>query len=338
MVNKSSRNSLGMKEIAKLSGVSIATVSRVLNNPNLTADSTRKRVMKVIREHNYTSPHTKKAASNGITRSVAIFLLDMHNPYYVDLIDRLNLLAFENDYALIICNAKNSYELEAKYYEYCKSINVSAIIFTAGTARKSLGSDFDGFEPPIILLDRDGFEDQACHSITSNNKRGSSLLVDYLNKLGHQRIGYIAGPNNMLPARERLESFLSSMESLDLPVPQHYIKQGHFTVRGGTSCFDHFYSMADAPTAIIAANDLSARGFIMRANSLGVKIPEEFSICGFDGVDSDAFYPVITSIKQDTKIIAEKIFRIILNPENEGMPSKQLLDVSISQGVTCHKI
>lgn len=336
MENRTKRNSLGIKEIAKLSGVSIATVSRVLNNPKLTAASTRKKVLQVIRENNYTPPQAKK--NTGIKKSIAIFLLDMNNPYYVDLIDKLNSLAFENDYALIICNAKNSYEREAKYYEYCKSINVSAIIFTAGTARKTLGSDLDDFQSPLILLDRDSFEDKECYSITSDNRRGSSLLVDYLYKLGHQKIGYIAGPENMLPARERLESFRLSMENLGLPIPDHYIKQGDFTVKGGTDCFDYFYSMSDAPTAIIAANDLSARGFIMRANSLGVKIPEEFSVCGFDGVDSDSFYPVITSIKQDTEVMAQTIFRIILNTEGESLLRTHLLDVSISQGVTCHKI
>ncbi|MGI6152865.1 MAG: LacI family DNA-binding transcriptional regulator [Christensenellaceae bacterium] len=340
--SKKKKKAFGVKDIAELSGVSIATVSRVLNNPELAAPETRAKVLKVVKENNYISLQaSKKPGSHaaGITKSIVIFILDMNNPYYVDLIDRLNYLAFENNYALIICNAKNDYEREAKYYEYCKSIHTSAIIYTAGTARENLGlNEDDDFDAPIILLDREGFNKRNSYGIIPDNRKGSELLVDYLYKLNHRKIGYISGPPNMMPARERLNGFLQAMQKLGLEVPDHYIKQGHFTVKGGTDCFDYFYSMSDAPTAIMAANDLSARGFIMRANSLGVKIPDEFSVCGFDGVDSDSFYPVITSIKQDTKIIAETIFNIILNAGKAGTPRRTLLDVDMSKGVTCHKI
>lgn len=329
---------LGIREIASLAGVSIATVSRVLNTPELTSERTRIKVMEVIEKYDYVPNQAAKNLFSGDSNSLAIFVYDMANPLYISITHHLNRIAFENDYILIICDAENSYEREAKYYNYCRSIRTKGIIYTAGSTKKTFDIDKHTSAMPIVLYDRDRFNEGDYFSVRSDLKKGMAMLVDYLYKLNHRKIGYITGVMTILSARERLESFISSMRNKNLDIPPYYIKEGSFSVSSGTEAFDYFYSMPDPPTAIIAANDQSARGFIMRANALGVKIPEVFSICGYNGVDLDSFYPSLTTIKQDTKTIAETMFHLIVNAAEDPPPKEVIIDVSMHIGETCRKI
>ncbi|MGI6176669.1 MAG: LacI family DNA-binding transcriptional regulator [Christensenellales bacterium] len=333
----SNKKKLGIREIAELSGVSMATVSRVINHPQMTTLQTRNKVMKVIQENEYI-PTSARKSNYGDMKFIAVFLHDIQNPFNAELFDKLNFRAFENNYTLVFCNAKSDYDLEEKYYEYCKTIHTSAFIYAGDTGKNILERNDIDPSSKIILLDREGLCGEHYYSISPDNKKGSALLVDYLYKLNHKKIGYIAGPNATIYARERLEGFCEAMEKLGLQVPEHYIAYSDCSLSGGAACFDYFYSMSDAPTAIIAVNDLSAHGFIMRANFLGVKIPDEFSVCGFDGADSDSFYPQITSIRQDVNKIADTVFSIILNSGDEPLPHAFCLDVSMCMGITCHKI
>ena len=336
MKNDGEKKYMGIREIAQLAGVSIATVSRVLNSPEKASAATRKKVMDIVERYDYTPNQSARNLFSGASNSIAIFVYDMSNPLYISLAHNLNRIAFENNYILIICDAENSYEREAKYYNYCKSIRTSGIIYTAGSIR-----DFDNTHAnsrvPVILFDREGAPDRDYYMVRSDHKKGMRLLVEYLYKLNHRKIAYITGAMNILSARERLQGFKESMQALDLNIPPHYIKEGGFSVKDGADAFDYFYSMPDAPTAVLAANDPCARGFIMRANALGVKIPEEFSVCGYNGIDLDSFYPLITSIKQDTQYIAESMFDIIVNAHPQA-PREVITDVSLSPGNTCRKI
>ena len=329
---------LNMRDIAKLAGVSIATVSRTLNNPESTSASTRQKILEVIRKYDYVPAQEAKNLFSGSSNSIALFVLDMANPFYINLIKQLNRIAFENNYTLLICDTGDNYEREAKYYEYCRSIRVSGIIYTAGSSRDTVSHIKSNVPTPLVVMDRSSFKDQACYMVQSDHAKGMQLLIDYLYKLNHRKIGFITGTPNVISSQQRLNDFKENMERYNLEIPKQNILLGSFSVQCGLSAFDYFYSLSDAPTAIITADDQIARGFIMRANSLGVSIPDEFSICGMDGVDNDFFYPPITSIKQDAEKIAETAFNFIVNHKKVPPPQEKLIDVSISIGQTCHKI
>ncbi|MGI6170005.1 MAG: LacI family DNA-binding transcriptional regulator [Christensenellales bacterium] len=330
---------LNMKDIAALAGVSTATVSRVLNSPDLTSEKVRKKVLEVIDQHGYVPGQSARKLFSNAANSIVFFVYDMTIPFYIYLLRDLNKLAFEKNYALTICEIGDSYEAELRYYKYCKSIRASGIIYTTGPTRKAFGLDVNNENPiPIVLLDREPFEDRHCFEVRSDNRKGMSLLVDYLYKLGHRSIGYVSGPKTFYYSTERLQGFRIAMDKLGLDIPQEYIVHGTLNTANGIQAFDHFYSMQDAPTAVVCSNDHIARGFIMRANSLGIRIPDEFSVCGFDGFDSESFYPPTTSVRQNTAELAEAIMDFILHAESSPPPQTRLIDVSIEIGNTCRKI
>lgn len=336
------RKNFGITEIAKLAGVSTATVSRVLNSPEKASPETRKKILDIITENGYVPNSSTNRVLSSIANSIAIFAHDLANPLDISIFRHLNRIATEKNYMLIICGTENNYKYEEQYYEYLSSIHTKGIIYMAGTSREKLAmanqSPFYNTSVPIVLFDRASFTDSKCYVVKSNHAKGMSMLVDYLYNLNHTKIGYITGSKDILSTSERLNGFLASMKKLNLEVRPEFIVDGSFSTQSGRAAFDHFYSLPDSPTAIIAANDLCAKGFIMRASSLGVKIPEEFSICGYNGVDLESFYPAITSVKQNPEQIAQSMIDLIINASKNPPPVEVIIDVSFLPGDTCLKI
>lgn len=329
------KNYIGIREIAKLANVSIATVSRVINSPEKTSKAVREKVTSIIEQYNYVPNETAKNLYSGTSNAIAIFVYDMGNPFYFSIIKELNRIAFENNYTLLICDAEDNYEREIKYYHYCKSIRVAGIIYTEGTNREIFNDDD---KTPIVMLDRKSIKQKNCYVVKSDHRHGIQLLVDYLYKLNHRKIGFIMAQPFMTSVSERLDSFLSCMNHYGIEVPSNYIYRGNFSYACGVEAFDYYYSLPEVPTAVIASNDQIAQGFIMRANSLGVSIPSEISVCGVDAIEDHYFYPRITSYKQDTKLLAETMFQILINHKTTQFPPETILDVSISLGQSCYKI
>jgi DNA-binding LacI/PurR family transcriptional regulator len=329
------KNYIGIREIAKIAGVSIATVSRVINFPEKTSKSMREKVTSVIKQHNYVPNETAKNLYSGTSNAIAIFVYDMGNPFYFSIIKELNRIAFENNYTLLICDAEDDFEREIKYYQYCKSIRIAGIIYTEGTNREIFN---DNSKTPIVMLDRKSIKQKNCYVVKSDHRHGIQLLVDYLYKLNHRKIGFIMAQPCMTSVAERLDSFMSCMKHYGIEVPSNYIYSGNFSYSCGVEAFDYYYSLTDMPTAVIASNDQIAQGFIMRANSLGVSIPAEISVCGVDAIEDHYFYPRITSYRQDTRLLAQTMFQILINHKTMQYLPETILDVSISLGQSCYKI
>lgn len=323
---------LGIREIARLAGVSTATVSRVINTPEATAPATREKVLKIIEEYNYVPNQAAKNLFAGTSNAIAIFVQDMRNPYYVALVSEMNRICLANGYMLIICDTGDDLETEKKYHEYCQSIRCSGIFYTSGTIREP--SNIPSNSIPLVLFDREPFPEHDCYCLLNNHEEAIRILVDHLYKLGHRKIGFIGGPERLLSSRERHAGFRRRMQHYGLEMPEEYFTAGEFDEQTGVDAFDYFYSLADAPTAIVAANDQLARGFVGRALSIGLRIPEEFSICGVDAVDIIHAYPPITSIRQDPRAVAEAAFHFITHTDTIPAPQEKIMDVSLFIGTT----
>lgn len=323
-----------IRDVARLAGVSTATVSRVINTPEVASEKTREKVLKAIQECGYIP--SSATLFTGTSKTIALFVLDIANPFYTSLMKHLNRIAFENEYNLVICETEDSFQKEKQYYNYCKSIRACGIIYTAGSTRKKFELDTQN-SIPLVLTDRAQFEDISSYSLKSDNEKMLQLLVNYLYHLNHRRIGFIGGPASVQSVRERYQGFLKYMKEHNLPVLDEYVRFGTFEEITGIHSFDYFYSLPTPPTAIIAASDQIAHGFIMRASALGVSIPGEFSICGIDAADQH-FYPKITSIKQNTELMAQTAFDFIRNAQHAPPPIDRIIDVSFSMGQTCRKL
>jgi LacI family repressor for deo operon, udp, cdd, tsx, nupC, and nupG len=334
---------LGIRDIAKLAGVSTATVSRVINNPEVTSSKTYEKVMNIIKQNSYVPNQIARNFITGTTNSIGFMVFDLRIPFYVSIIQHLNQMAMEKEMTLMICDTGTSIESELAYYQYCRSIRAAGIVLTEGWVEGWYENINDTLEEasshiPIVLLDRDTPSGLNCHSVKSDHKQGISLLVEYLHSFGHRNIGFISGPEYMASAVERYKSYQASLKKYKLPFNKQHVFPGDFSQTAGMNAFDYYESLESPPTAIIAADDIMAKGFILKANSRGVRIPEKYSICGIDGIDPNDFFPQITTIRQNTKALSGAIFDYVINFDTYKTPQQSIIDVSLFKGQTCCKV
>ena len=304
----------------------------MINGSSNASDEVREKVNKIIEEYNYIPNITAQNMFSKSSKSIAIFVLDLDNPFFVSLVKALNKIAFENRYALLICNTENSPQKEIEYLKYCEGIRTKGVIFTEGHNNNVLWDKFHN--QTFVFHDRQMSEKYS--SVKSDNEKGIRMLVDYLINLNHKQIAFAGFNPATKSVIERKQAYVSSLEEKGFTVPPEYIFTAELTAKGGAYAFDYFCSLANRPSAIICANDQIARGFIARANMIGMRIPDDFSLVGFDGCNTEYFYPRITTIRQDIDLIAQKLFDCVVASPSE--PKHYTIDVSMVIGDSCKKL
>ncbi len=330
-MNSKKTSYLGIREIAQIANVSTATVSRVINHPEKCSAATREKVEQIIKDYKYVPNEAIKTVFSKSSKTIAIFVFDISNPFFYQLITELNNLCFENQYTLLICDTENNSEKEKAYLEFCIAKRCTGIILTEGLNT----SIFKSISIPLVYLDRE--DSSTSSSVTSENYFSICKLVDYLYNLGHRRIAFVGTNHNYMSVVSRYQGYKDSLEKKGIPFHSDYVfKQGiSLNPKLGKHALQHFLSLPQIPTAVICANDMIAMGLINEARALNISVPETLSVCGFDHVLSDLFYPPLTTIKQNIPQMAQSIFNAITQ-ENYS-PSHIILDTTFIPGRTCAK-
>ena len=324
-----------IREIAELAGVSTATVSRVLNNPEKTSQAVRDKVMHLVEKYNYVPNQMVKNIFSKTSNTIAVFVYDMNNPFFTSIIFSLNRYAFAQGYHLIICDTENNPETEAEYLRYCQSTRVNSLILTEGASSEICKLASNNIW--ITLLDRT-FKDKDYPAVTSDSRLGIRTSIDYLENLNHRKIAFIAGPQQTQTGKRRFDAFVEYMKERKLPTPSEYVFQGDFSVKTGFDALEYFLNLKEKPTAIICSNDEIAKGVVFRANSLGVIIPDDLSVIGFDGTSGDYFYPKLTTVSQDIGEIARLLIQEATEGKINNSCTKHIVPVKLVIGDTCKRI
>jgi len=333
-MNSKHKKYFGIRDIARIAGVSTATVSRVINHPDATSPEIREKVEAIIKEYNYVPNQMAKNLFSQESNSIAVFIYDVSNPFFTNLIKELNNIAFENKCTLIVCDTENNKEKEIQYLRYCQSIRCNKIILTEGV-NYDLYKDLNNTQT-IACLDR--YSDRRFSTVTSDNYSGIKKLVDYLYNLNHRKIAFAGAIKDYNTANVRKQSYLDALESHHLKIRDDLVFfSDRFSYETGVKALDYFWSLNDRPTAVICANDQIAQGLIMRAYNLKISIPDDLSVAGFDGVDHQYFYPKITTIKQDIRKIAETLFKAVSVTTQESL-LHEIIDIEFIIGESCKMI
>lgn len=333
------RERLTIKEIARMSGVSTATVSRVLNQPERVSPKVRERVQKIIEAYDFVPNQLAKNFSSNVSNCIALFIYDITNPFFTRLTEELNSVAFDNNYSLIICDTRNSEERELQYLRFLQSIKVSGLIVTEGASEETVARISDSMLP-MVLVDRSPGQKTRFPLITSDNRGGARKATEHLIQLGHTKIAFVSGPEKVRTSLERKLGYLDALKEHDLPLVDEYVFFGDFKVTGGIRALEYFLALQDPPTAIFCANDLMAQGVLLRAYSLNLSVPSDFSLIGFDGVLSETLYPRLTTVRQEIPALAGAAMRAMLQLINGDTPSEDtiVIPTRLLVGQTCRKI
>jgi len=318
MVTK--KRSVTIQDVAKASGVSVSTVSRVLNGKLDVADDTQDRILAVIGELGYTSNLAARSMRSRRKNLIGLVVPDIGFPYSIEIMKGINQAITESTYDLLVYTTGDVHKSGAASHEqhYVSLLNNSitdGVIIVASAA-----SDFIT-DAPIVAVDPHMINPNY-PSVQGTNYQGAMEAMQYLLGLGHRRIAFICGRPEISSAGRRLQGYRDSLTQAGVEIDESLIVPGDFTTLNGHERGLELLSMENPPTAIFAANDQAAIGVFQAAEELGLRIPDDVSVLGFDNI-SEAKYLGLTTVDQrlaDMGYVAVQMLIKLIH--NESLESK----------------
>jgi LacI family transcriptional regulator len=326
-----------MKDVAEQANVSVATVSRVINNDNSVSDYNRQAVLDAIDALNYelkTTPYGRR------TNRIGLVLPDITNPYFPMLMQGITTVSRVHDTDLILCNADQDFEVEQYYFEELLRTKVDGIIYIPFfESLDPLVSDLIEDRFPLVFLDREVHLENIC-AVTSNNEEGAYQAVTYLLNLGHRDILFISGPPHFSTSIARRNGFQRGLKEFGLELQTDLILYGNTTQDSAYHEMRNFLKKRNAPiTAVFASNDLMAFGAWQALEDEGYRIPEDVSIIGYDDIPSASLMS-LTTIAQPGYEIGRNAFILLLDLINKRRepPYKIVLRDSLIIRKSCQRV
>ncbi|WP_422484707.1 LacI family DNA-binding transcriptional regulator [Gudongella sp. DL1XJH-153] len=289
-----------IKDIAKAAGVSTATVSMILNKKDKSiSQPTRDKVLKIAKDINYIPNSMARSLVTSQTKTLGLILPDIVNPFFPEIARGAEDKARESGYNIIICNTDDNVDQENKYIQMLSEKMVDGIILTHSANRNDEMTGLENTRIPIILIDRDYDSPNILGKILVDNAKASSEGVNYLVTKGYRRIAYIAGPLNTGTARDRLEGYKKALLDNDIEYDENLVRVGEYRTRWGYAAAEDLLNSNLDFQAIFCGNDAIAIGAMKRIREMGISIPDDIAIMGFDDIYiSSMVDPELTTIKQ----------------------------------------
>ncbi len=291
------KTTITIQDVAKAAGVSVSTVSRVLNDKDDVALETHERIQGVIQQLGYTSSLAARSMRSHRTNVIGLIVANVEDPFSIQVMKGVNRAITDIDYDLIVYTSgsikkPSTAERERHYVSLLNgSITDGIVIVTPAATSFSTTA-------PVVAVDPNN-ESPNCPSVLSTNHAGAVAAMEYLIGLGHRRIGFIGGRPDLQSASHRRQGYLDALAKAGLPSDQTLIQVGDYTTEIGRVCAHRLLALPQPPTAILAANDKSAIGAIEAAREAGLRIPEDLSVIGFDNIPEAAYLnPGLTTVDQ----------------------------------------
>lgn len=288
-----------IREIAEIAGVSIATVSRVVNGRGEVSDETRELVQRVVRERGYTANRSARGLSAGRTGLIGGTVPMVHYPYFSNLVAGVAEALYEQDMRLVLCPTLHEHEREVTLLErLLHGTTDGAVIILPEESSDELedlvnhGYRFVVVDPLVPLNER-------IPAVSAAHTAGAAQAMKHLLSLGHRRIGAITGPGGGKATVDRRRGYFAALAEAGIAPDPELEVESNFEVPGGTAAAAHLLDLPEPPTAIFAFNDNMAIGTVRAARARGLRVPEDLSVIGFDDLgEASIVTPALTTIRQ----------------------------------------
>jgi len=276
---------LKIKDVAQKAGVSIATVSRVINGNGYVKEDTRSLVLKAMHELHYPfNTSTQKSRTN----IIGVVIPDITNPFFGEVLKGINKVADNEKTNIILCDTDENIQKEISYLEMLKEHNIKGLIITPTTDQDEFNRKYleqlDSIGVPIVLLDRD-IKFSHYDAVFLDSLKGAYEAVEALIREGHRKIAVIAGPTTSKPGRDRFNGYIKALGMNNIPEDEKYIFFGDFRLESGYNITKKILKMNEPPTAIFVSNNMMTMGCIKALFEANIKIPQDMAIIGFDDIE-----------------------------------------------------
>ena len=301
-----------LREIAKRANVSIATVSRTINCvPNLDPSLAR-RVRKVIEQVGYYPNTHARALVSGHSRILGLMVSETVDPFFPEILQTFEDLGFEHNYEILLSSiSRDPRRMEVAVRRMIER-RVEGLAVLSFENEASLVDVFRGQNLPIAVLDQEP-PGPLLKTVSIDYKHGVREAVQHLAALGHTRIAMITGPARLKTAIARAFAFQECMKEIDLEMPPHLLLEGDHTLEAGMNSLSVLAALPDRPSAVLCSNDITAIGVMRRASELGLNVPRDLSVVGFDDNQLAQFAtPPLTTVQMSYVEIANAAFKVLL--------------------------
>lgn len=300
-------------DVARLAGVSTATVSRALNGTAQIAPATRTAIDQAVEQLGYRPNTIARSLVTKSTQTIAFLLPDITNPFYASLVSGIQQITLERDHTMLLCTTESDPEREEQYLNLLRSKQVDGALVDGLVLPPDRIARFveDGF--PIVCLDRD-IDSPSVPLVQVDNRLGARMATEHLLSLGHTRIAHVAGAEGLRISEQRVAGYRDALTQAGVAWDPSLVVTGSFTEGGGYDATRALLESSAEPTAVFAANDLSAIGAINAIVESGWRVPMDVSVVGFDDLRLSAFTsPPLTTIHQPGEEIAKRATEILVD-------------------------
>lgn len=312
-----------IKEIAKELGVAPSTVSRALGNHPAISEATKKRVREAAERLGYRPNALARGLATKRSYTIGLVVLDIGNPFYAEIAQGVEEIVSSQGYSIFLCNSGYDPERESKYISLLRERRVEGIIMTCFNVSLPHIQDLWQNGPPFVPID--WFPgDNPC--VTSNNVEGSCQAVEYLLSIGHRDIAYLAGLTQLPGAMDRIEGYKRALANYGVPYREELVITENSSAKDGYEGFRKLLKRGVNFTALFCANDVVAIGVMRAAQEVGVRIPDDVSLLGYDDIEIASLLSVpLTTVWQPRK-------------EQGIMAAYLLMDMLLSREKTPQKV
>ncbi len=323
-------SSVGLRDVARLAGVSEATASRALAGSRSVRSELRERVLRSAATLDYRpNPHAR-ALARARDASVGVVVHDVGDPYFAEIVRGALSAAQANERMLLICDTGRDPERELAYLRHFRAQRVEAVLI-AGSGRNdraataALSTEVLGLEAAGARAILIGRHEVAGDCVMPDNVGGARAVARHLAGLGHRQIGVIAGPMELTTTADRLFGFRAGLAELGIRLDSSWIRCGEFTRDGGARAALALLERHRELTALFALNDLMAIGALSALRRLGSQVPGQVSVAGFDDVASAGdVTPALTTVRVPTAEIGRRAFDLAFAPRGEGFRRERI--------------
>ncbi|MBB4934552.1 LacI family xylobiose transport system transcriptional regulator [Lipingzhangella halophila] len=315
-----------ISKIAEAAGVSVPTVSKVLNGRSDVAPQTRSRVEELISQHGY-----RRRRGPGSARSATIDLLfhELDSAWALEVIRGVERVARAESLNVVLAESGGEQTPDDAWVDAVLARQSTAAILVLSKLSLAQKERLSARGIPFVVVDPTGDPGEDTPSIGATNWNGGLAATRHLISLGHERIAVIGGPKNMLCSRARIDGYRSALDAAGLPTDPALIRTGDFHVEGGRDEGRRLLLLDDPPTAVFAGSDLQAMGLYEAARELGMRIPDDLSVVGFDDLPVARWVgPPLTTVRQPLTEMAEEATRLALVLGRGERPGNLRLDLA----------
>ncbi len=303
-----------IRDVARLAGVSVATVSRALSKPEKVSPGSLEKVHKAIADVGYKPNMLARNFRSARAYAVVVLVPDIANPFYALFIRALEDRAHQKGYAVLLGDTRGTPEREIEYIRRVETRLADGIV----QLRPSSEKNQNNIPPDVPCVNACGCEYTTGPAIRIDNRGAAKSMVNYLISLGHRRIGVLSGLKDNPHAIDRLQGYKEALEEAGIPFEKDLVAEGDFTMWSGLNAAFQFCNMKNRPTAIFSMNDEMAIGAMQTLKNQGIRIPEDMSVTGFDDIAYAKYSdPALTTIAQPAeemgKMAMDMLLKVIEN-------------------------